>query len=195
MAARLKRLFASPGSDINLTDVKEKNALIGDQVIVDGVHVYQDANGAPVETVSPLGYHVGWAGILFLNVSQMVGTGVFSTRELSLSCSIALCYLALSRETQGSIEAYLSCTNACRTAGSILKALDSVGLSILYWVFGAIISAAALAVFLEYAALFPNRSGGQVTYLEQAFPRPAFLFPTGYAFFTIAGFSDFSSSE
>ncbi|KAF2227757.1 high affinity methionine permease [Elsinoe ampelina] len=115
------------------------------------------ANGAPVETVSPLGYHVGWAGILFLNVSQMVGTGVFST------------------------------------PGSILRALDSVGLSILYWIFGFVIAAATLAIYLEYASLFPNRSGGQVAYLEQAFPRPAFLFPVTYAFFTVV-FS-FSSSN
>jgi amino acid transporter len=54
-------------------------------------------------------------------------------------------------------------------------------------------SPAALAVYLEYASLFPNRSGGQVPYLEQAYPRPAFLFPTMYAFFTVA-FS-FSSSN
>lgn len=53
--------------------------------------------------------------------------------------------------------------------------------------------AAALAMYLEYASLFPNRSGGQVTYLEQAYPKPAFLFPTTYAFFTVA-FS-FSSSN
>lgn len=86
--------------------------------------------------------------IVFLNVSQMVGTGVFST------------------------------------PATILKALDSVGLSILYWVIGALIAAAALAVYLEYASLYPNRSGGQVAYLEQAYPRPAFLFPTTYAFFT-----------
>lgn len=83
MAATFKRLFGSSGSETNLAEVKEKNAQIGDQVIVDGVQVFQDANGAPVETVSPLGYHVGWAGILFLNVSQMVGTGVFSTRKSS----------------------------------------------------------------------------------------------------------------
>jgi amino acid transporter len=52
---------------------------------------------------------------------------------------------------------------------------------------------AALAVYLEYTSLFPNRSGGQVPYLEQAYPRPAFLFPTAYAFFIVA-FS-FSSSN
>ncbi|KAG9203073.1 hypothetical protein G6514_003595 [Epicoccum nigrum] len=157
-ASYLKHLFWGDSSDnVDAVDVKAKNAQIGDEVFVDGVPVYQDANGAPVETVSPLGYHVGWAGILFLNVSQMVGTGVFST------------------------------------PGSILRALDSVGLSILYWIFGFVIAATALAVYLEYAALYPNRSGGQVTYLEQAFPRPAFLFPVTYAFFTVV-FS-FSSSN
>ena len=48
-------------------------------------------------------------------------------------------------------------------------------------------------MYLEYAALFPNRSGSLVTYLEQAYPRPVFLFPTAFAFFTVA-FS-FSSSN
>jgi hypothetical protein len=41
---------------------------------------YQEAVGAPVESQSPLGYHVGWAGIMFLNINQMIGTGIFSTR-------------------------------------------------------------------------------------------------------------------
>ncbi|KAG5752384.1 hypothetical protein H9Q72_013964 [Fusarium xylarioides] len=40
---------------------------------------YQEAIGAPVETNSPLGYHVGWLTIIFLNVNQMIGTGIFST--------------------------------------------------------------------------------------------------------------------
>lgn len=81
--AHVKKLFWGNDSDetVDLSIVKQKNAQIGEQVYVDGVLVQQDGNGAPVEQVSPLGYHVGWAGILFLNVSQMVGTGVFSTRK------------------------------------------------------------------------------------------------------------------
>lgn len=83
-ASHLKHLFWGDSSDnVDAVDVKAQNAQIGDEVFVDGVPIYQDHNGAPVETVSPLGYHVGWAGILFLNVSQMVGTGVFSTRKSS----------------------------------------------------------------------------------------------------------------
>jgi hypothetical protein len=82
--AYIKRRLLGNNSDenVNAAAVKEKNAQIGERIFVDGVPVYQDGNGAPVEQLSPLGYHVGWAGILFLNVSQMVGTGVFSTRKL-----------------------------------------------------------------------------------------------------------------
>lgn len=31
---------------------------------------YQEAVGAPVESKSPLGYHVGWLTVIFLNVSE-----------------------------------------------------------------------------------------------------------------------------
>lgn len=41
---------------------------------------YQEAVGAPVESASPLGYEVGWASVIFLNLNQMIGTGIFSTR-------------------------------------------------------------------------------------------------------------------
>lgn len=41
---------------------------------------YQEASGAPVEVNSPLGYSVGWVTVVFLNLSKMIGTGVFSTR-------------------------------------------------------------------------------------------------------------------
>lgn len=42
---------------------------------------YQDAVGAPVEVDSPLGYSVGPVTIIFLNISKMIGTGIFSTRK------------------------------------------------------------------------------------------------------------------
>lgn len=48
----------------------------------DSTWTYQEASGAPVETKSPLGYNVGPITIIFLNVSMMIGTGVYSTREL-----------------------------------------------------------------------------------------------------------------
>lgn len=48
---------------------------------------YQEAVGAPVESSSPLGYHVNWIAIIFLNINMMVGTGVFSTRKLGMNPS------------------------------------------------------------------------------------------------------------
>lgn len=45
---------------------------------------YQDAVGAPVESSSPLGYNVGWATVIFLNINQLIGTGIFSTRKLTI---------------------------------------------------------------------------------------------------------------
>lgn len=41
---------------------------------------YQEISGAPVETNSPLGYSVGRITVVFLNISMMIGTGVYSTR-------------------------------------------------------------------------------------------------------------------
>lgn len=42
---------------------------------------YQEASGAPVESDSPLGYSVGAITIIFLNLSKMIGTGIYSTRK------------------------------------------------------------------------------------------------------------------
>lgn len=46
---------------------------------------YQEATGAPVEVNSPLGYNVGPVTIIFLNVSMMIGTGIYSTRKSPVS--------------------------------------------------------------------------------------------------------------
>ena len=42
---------------------------------------YQEASGAPVESDSPLGYSVGAITVIFLNLSKMIGTGIYSTRK------------------------------------------------------------------------------------------------------------------
>ncbi|KAF7550350.1 hypothetical protein G7Z17_g5776 [Cylindrodendrum hubeiense] len=107
---------------------------------------YQDAIGAPVEVDSPLGYSVGPITIIFLNISKMIGTGIFSTPS------------------------------------SILNGTGSIGLSLIYWALGFFTSITAFSVYLEFASYFPNRSGSEVVYLEQAFPRPKWLFPTAFAF-------------
>lgn len=38
-----------------------------------------------------------------------------------------------------------------------------------------------MGVYLEYAAYFPSRSGSEVAYLEQAYPRPKYFFPVIFA--------------
>lgn len=40
---------------------------------------------------------------------------------------------------------------------------------------------AGLSVYLELASYFPNRSGSEVVYLEQAYPRPKHFFPIAFA--------------
>lgn len=68
-----------------------------------------------------------------------------------------------------------------------------MGLSMIFWALGFLTSVANLSVYLEYAAYFPNRSGSEVVYLEQAYPRPRWLFPTAFAFQSVA--LSFSSSN
>lgn len=42
-------------------------------------------------------------------------------------------------------------------------------------------AAAGLGVYLELASYFPNRSGAEVVYLEQQYPRPKHFFPITFA--------------
>ncbi|KAJ8110959.1 hypothetical protein OPT61_g6335 [Boeremia exigua] len=106
---------------------------------------YQEASGAPVESDSPLGYSVGAITIIFLNLSKMIGTGIYSTPS------------------------------------TILRYTGSVGAAMFYWTSGFFISLSSMGVYLEYAAYFPNRSGSEVAYLEQAYPRPKYFFPVIFA--------------
>ena len=134
---------------------------------------YQEASGAPVETKSPLGYAVGPITIVFLNLSKMVGTGIYSTRKYLKTIRVSW-----TKDT---------------LASSILSGTGSVGLSLIYWLLGYIISLTSLAVYLEYASYFPNRSGSEVVYLEQTYPRPKYFFPIAFAVQTVV--LSFSSSN
>lgn len=75
------RVTAIRGSSVN--EVKANGSLEFVQEIGgnDSNPSYQEASGAPVENVSPLGLHVTWFTTIFLNIGQMIGTGVFSTRK------------------------------------------------------------------------------------------------------------------
>jgi Amino acid permease len=74
-----------------------------------------------------------------------------------------------------------------------LKGTGSVGLSLIYWAIGSVIAALSLSVYLEYASYFPNWSGSEVVYLEQAYPRPRYLFPVTFTIQTVL--LSFSSSN
>jgi hypothetical protein len=63
-------------------------------------------------------------------------------------------------------------------AASTRKGVRSVGLSLIFWTIGFLIAAAQLSVFIELSSYFPNRSGAEVVYLEQAYPRPKYLMAT-----------------
>ncbi|KAF6754530.1 high affinity methionine permease [Ephemerocybe angulata] len=70
------------GSNDDNKFVDEKHVVGIENVSDDSLPSYEDAavtDGAPVEKVSPLGYHVDWVSVIFLNVSKMIGTGVFTT--------------------------------------------------------------------------------------------------------------------
>ncbi|KAL3461993.1 amino acid permease-domain-containing protein [Aspergillus heterothallicus] len=111
----------------------------------DAPPTYQDASGAPVEKTSPLGYSVGPVTITLLNITMMIGAGIYVTPQ------------------------------------SILAATGSIGVSFIYWTLGYLLCLASGAVYLEFTAYFPSRSGSEVAYLEQAYPKPAWLFPTTFA--------------
>ncbi|KAL3440523.1 amino acid permease-domain-containing protein [Aspergillus insuetus] len=63
------------------------------------------------------------------------------------------------------------------TPGSIVKSSGSVGLSLVLWIAGTVISACGMVVSMEYGCMLP-RSGGDKVYLEYTYPRPRFLAST-----------------
>ncbi|KAH7028641.1 high-affinity methionine permease [Macrophomina phaseolina] len=118
---------------------------IGERGGNDAPATYQHASGAPIENNSPLGYSVGPTTITLLNITMMIGAGIYSTPS------------------------------------SILSGTGSVGVSFVYWTLGYLLCLTSGAVYLEFTAYFPSRSGSEVVFLEQAYPRPPWLFPTTFA--------------
>lgn len=125
-----------------------------------------DIGGAPVENASPLGREISLFSAVMLNVGHITGSGIYAT------------------------------------PGVVLNSLGSTGLLLLFWAlapffaFGAsyecvcLIKAklrtvwlpiAGLSLYSELASMFPHRSGAEVVYLEQAYPRPKFFVSTLFA--------------
>ncbi|KAF6791397.1 high affinity methionine permease [Colletotrichum sojae] len=72
-------------------------------------------------------------------------------------------------------------TGVFSTPASILNRTGSIGLALMYWVIGFLMASAGFSVYLELASYFPNRSGSEVVYLEQEYPRPKHFFPVAFA--------------
>ncbi|KAJ2916587.1 hypothetical protein MD484_g3834, partial [Candolleomyces efflorescens] len=77
--------------------------------------------------------------------------------------------------------------------GVILNSVGSIGLLLAYWVITPLFAFAGLLLYSELASMFPHRSGAEVVYLEQAYPRPRFLVSTSFAVITIM--TSFSASN
>ena len=58
-------------------------------------------------------------------------------------------------------------------------------MSLISYLSSDIIFVAGLHVYSELASMFPNRSGAEVVYLEQAYPRPKFLVPVSFAVISV----------
>ncbi|KAL5526562.1 hypothetical protein ACEPAF_8286 [Sanghuangporus sanghuang] len=69
--------------------------------------------------------------------------------------------------------------------GIVMKSLGSVGMFMLAWILAPIFTFAGLSAYTELASMFPNRSGAEVVYLEQAYPRPRSLVPVSFAVTTV----------
>lgn len=72
-------------------------------------------------------------------------------------------------------------TGIFATPGSIVQSIGSIGASYVLWVVGFLIALFEIFVYIEFVTYFQRRSGGDVAYLEQAYPKPDFLVPTTYA--------------
>ncbi|KAN0132987.1 Amino acid permease domain containing protein [Lactarius tabidus] len=69
--------------------------------------------------------------------------------------------------------------------GVVLNSVGSIGLSLLLWAVTPMLALVALLSYTELASFFPGRSGAEVVFLEQAYPRPRFLVPTTFAMIAV----------
>ncbi|KAK2460340.1 hypothetical protein APHAL10511_007729 [Amanita phalloides] len=65
--------------------------------------------------------------------------------------------------------------------GVVLHSVGSIGMLFLCWIIAPLFAGAGLMLYCELASLFPKRSGGEVVYLEQMYPKPKFLISTTFA--------------
>ncbi|KAF8071513.1 high affinity methionine permease [Lyophyllum atratum] len=71
-------------------------------------------------------------------------------------------------------------TGIFSTPSTILTHSGSVGMSLIMWIVGAIITAAGMQVYITWGTAFP-RNGGEKNYLEYLFRKPKYLITSVYA--------------
>ncbi|KAI9439932.1 amino acid transporter [Lactarius indigo] len=69
--------------------------------------------------------------------------------------------------------------------GVVLNSVGSIGLSLSFWAIAPVLALVTLLSFAELASFFPGRSGAEVVFLEQAYPRPRFLVPIAFAMIAV----------
>ena len=114
--------------------------------------------------------------------------GVFSCTMLRYVSSLVSLSSFLYQPSVGRIIG----TGIFSTPSSILSSVNSVGASLVLWVFGFVLSFCGLFVWMELGTMIP-RSGGEKVYLEAVYKKPKFLATVIYAMnaillgFTAAG--------
>ncbi|KAG9104372.1 hypothetical protein FRC06_003178 [Ceratobasidium sp. 370] len=117
-------------------------------------------SSVPIEKLSPLGYNVSFLNATLLNISGMIGTGIFSTSSL------------------------------------VLRSVGSVGMLLVLYIVAPLVTCAGLMIYVELASMCGHkRSGAEVVYLEQAYPRPKYLVSTTFAITTLlSGYAGMGST-
>ncbi|KDN44460.1 hypothetical protein RSAG8_05507, partial [Rhizoctonia solani AG-8 WAC10335] len=73
------------------------------------------------------------------------------------------------------------------TPSFILRSVGSVGMLITLYLFVPLITLAGLMVYIELTSMCGHkRSGAEVVYLEEAYPKPRFLLPTAFALIAVS---------
>ncbi|KAI0008348.1 amino acid transporter [Xylariaceae sp. FL0662B] len=112
------------------------------------------------EAVLEIGYSesrkIGVTGAVFLILNKMIGTGSKLWACGHLSRALLTSLLVFS------------------TPSGIFAATGSVGVSLILWIVGGIITFCGLSVFLEFGLAIPL-SGGEKNYLERVYRHPRYL--------------------
>ncbi|QPG75069.1 hypothetical protein FOA43_002409 [Brettanomyces nanus] len=72
-------------------------------------------------------------------------------------------------------------TGIFATPATILESMGSIGSTYVIWTVGFIVVLLQVFMYVEYSSYFRHRSGAEVVYLEQAYPKPRFMIPVLYA--------------